>query len=174
MAILRQQRPTCFDKLGTSYYRFNVEVQAELMSYTVTVLMREIVGGCAQTLWPFAKLKIMKFYSQRVCWLSAKIYAREISRYMIYPYLEFIVHTPCHYCEMVAAATGNKISKCLELVWRVASWRWGFNILVQTFLSRWFPVTPTCSHLGNVSSSVYSEYLLSTYSCGIGILLALL
>ena len=34
---------------------------------------------------------------------------------------------------------------------------------------RWFPVTPTYSHLCTVSSSVYSRYSLSTYSCGIRI-----
>ena len=35
---------------------------------------------------------------------------------------------------------------------------------------RWFPVTPTSSHFDTVSSSVYSGYLLSTYSCGIRVL----
>ena len=29
--------------------------------------------------------------------------------------LEFIVHTLCHYYEMVATATGNKVSKHLEV-----------------------------------------------------------
>ena len=27
----------------------------------------------------------------------------------------FIVHTLCHYCEMVATAAGNKVSKHLEV-----------------------------------------------------------
>ena len=27
----------------------------------------------------------------------------------------FIVHTLCHYCEMVATAAGNKVSKHLEM-----------------------------------------------------------
>ena len=35
--------------------------------------------------------------------------------------LGFIVHTLCHYCEMVATAAGNKVSKHLEAAWRVAS-----------------------------------------------------
>ena len=29
--------------------------------------------------------------------------------------LGFIVHTLCHYCEMVATAAGNKVSKHLEV-----------------------------------------------------------
>ena len=41
------------------------------------------------------------------------------------------------------------------------------------YIFRWFPVTPTCSDLGTVSSSVYSGYLLSTYSFGIRILSAM-
>ena len=30
-------------------------------------------------------------------------------------HLGFIIHTLCHYCEMVATAAGNKISKHLEV-----------------------------------------------------------
>ena len=30
--------------------------------------------------------------------------------------LGFIVHTLCHYCEIVATAAGNKVSKYLEVV----------------------------------------------------------
>ena len=49
-----------------------------------------------------------------------------------------------------------------------------FNILVPTNIFRWFPASPTYSHLGTVSSShgLYSAwvYLLSTYRCGIRIL----
>ena len=39
----------------------------------------------------------------------------------VYANLAFIVHTLCHYCGMVATAAGNKVSKHLEAVWRVAS-----------------------------------------------------
>ena len=60
----------------------------------------------------------------------------------------FIVYTLCHYCE-IAATT------------------------VQTSIFHCFPVTPTYSHLGTVSSSAYSRYLPSTYSCEIGILSAM-
>ena len=31
----------------------------------------------------------------------------------------FIVHTLCHYCEMVATGGGNKVSKYLEVAWKI-------------------------------------------------------
>ena len=42
------------------------------------------------------------------------------------------------------------------MAWRAG---WGFNIFVWTSIFRWFPVTPTYSHLCTVSSSIYSGYL---------------
>ena len=70
----------------------------------------------------------------------------------------FIVHTLCHYCEMVATAAGNKVSKYLEVAWKSCKLRMRmrvkFNILVQTNISRWFPSSlATYSHFGTVSSS---------------------
>ena len=47
----------------------------------------------------------------------------------------FIVHTLCHYCEMVATAAGNKVSKYLEVAWKSCKLRMRvkFNILVQIY-----------------------------------------
>ena len=64
-------------------------------------------------------------------------------------------------------------NKHLEMAWRVVSQEWGFNTLIWTGVFHWFPVSPNYSHLCTVSLSVYDGYLLSTYSCGIRILLAL-
>ena len=94
MAILHRQRPTLFDKLGTSYYCFNVEVQAECPTQSDIMTVHEV--------------KNCEFFFL-ACWLFVNIYVTNIL------YMQLIVHTPCHYCEMVAGATGNKISKCLEL-----------------------------------------------------------
>ena len=43
----------------------------------------------------------------------------------------FIVHTLCHYCEMVATAAGKKVSKYLEAAWKSCKLRMRvkFNIL---------------------------------------------
>ena len=67
----------------------------------------------------------------------------------------FIVHTLCHYCEMVATAAGNKVSKYLEVAWKSCKLRMRvkFNILVRTNIFRWFPASPTYLNLGTVSSS---------------------
>ena len=67
----------------------------------------------------------------------------------------FIVHTLCHYCEMVATAAGNKVSKYLEMAWKSCklSMRVKFNISVRTNIFHWLPASPTYSHLGTVSSS---------------------
>ena len=49
-----------------------------------------------------------------------------------------------------------------------------FNILVRIF--RWFPASPTYSHLGTVSSShgpYCMDILANTYRCGIRILSAM-
>ena len=91
----------------------------------------------------------------------------------------FIVHTLCHYCEMVATAAGNKVSKYLEVAWKSCKLRMRvkFNILVRTNIFRWFPV-----YISNLFKSWYCllksryivhRYLLSTYSCGIRILSAM-
>ena len=44
----------------------------------------------------------------------------------------FIVHTLCPYCEMVATAAGNKVSKYLEVAWKSCKLRMRvkFNISV--------------------------------------------
>ena len=67
----------------------------------------------------------------------------------------FIVHTLCNYCEMVATAACNKVSKYLEVAWKSCKLRMRvkFNILVRTNIFHWFPASPTYSHLGTVSSS---------------------
>jgi len=96
----------------------------------------------------------------KVCWCLWSIIAWECA------HLGFDVHVLCHYCEIAVTAAGNKVWKHLKVAWRVVSLGWGFNISIF----RWFPVTPTSSHLDTVSSSVYSGYLLSTYSCGIRVL----
>ena len=44
-----------------------------------------------------------------VCWCSWSNIA------WVCAHLGFTVHTLCHYCEMVATATGDKISKHLEM-----------------------------------------------------------
>ena len=65
--------------------------------------------------------------------------------------LGFIVHTLCHYCEMVATAAGKTFA-----------WRRLEELQVEdegeiqhlgTNIFRWFPASPAYSHLGTVSSS---------------------
>ena len=91
----------------------------------------------------------------------------------------FIVHTLCHYCEMVATAAGNKVSKYLEVAWKSCKLRMRvkFNISVRTNIFRWLPASPTYSHLNWYcllkSRYILHRYLLSTHSCGIGILSAM-
>ena len=59
-------------------------------------------------------------------------------------------YTLCHYCEMVATAAGNKVSKHLEAACnlKVRVQHLGMNKL----LLDQFPASPAYSHLGTVSS----------------------
>ena len=66
--------------------------------------------------------------------------------------LGFNVHNLCDYCEMVAIATGNKVSKHLEARLEELQVKDEFNVLVRTNIFQWFPASPTYSHLGTVSS----------------------
>ena len=76
------------------------------------------------------------------------------------------ISTPlCHYCEIDLLLQATRSPR----VWRWPEGRMSVQYLRTNKVFRWFSVTP---QLCTVSSSVYSGYFLSTYSCGIRILSA--
>ena len=89
----------------------------------------------------------------------------------------FIVHTLCHYCEMVATAAGNKVSRYLEVAWKSCKLRMRvkFNVLVNKYI----PLVSCISNLFTSwhcllkSWSILHRYLQSTYRCGTRILSAM-
>ena len=78
----------------------------------------------------------------------------------------FIVHTLCHYCEMVATAAGNKVSKYLEAACEDE------GEIQHLGTNKYIPLVSCISNLFK-SRSIVHGYLLSTYRCGIGILSAM-
>ena len=65
----------------------------------------------------------------------------------------FIVHILCHYCEMVAIAAGNKVSKYLEAAWKLQVEDEGG--IQHLGMNTYIPLVSCISnlHLGTVSSS---------------------
>ena len=60
-------------------------------------------GASVRKLYGAKDIKCMSVFVTRIC-----------------ANLGFIVHTVCHYCEMVATAAGTKVSKHLEVALTVA------------------------------------------------------
>ena len=91
----------------------------------------------------------------------------------------FIVHTLCHYCEMVATAAGNKVSKYLEVAWKSCQVE-DEGEIQHLGTNKYIPLVSCISNLFKSwycllkSRYIVHRYLLSTYSCGIRILSAML